>query len=44
MFFFVDLKAKCILLETKMRGMETEWWKLGVVARGLEGIQRIMII
>jgi len=29
--FFVDVKAKYLLSETKMRGMETEWRSLGVV-------------
>ena len=36
----VDVKAKYLLLETKMRDMETEWWRLGKVARGVEMVLR----
>ena len=32
----MDVKAKYVLLETKMRGMETEGCRLGNVARGVE--------
>ena len=47
-FFCVDVNAKYNLLETIIRGMETEWRRLGeaargaeTVSRGLEGILRI---
>ena len=43
--FLVDLKAKYYLLETKMLGVETEWLRLGDIARGTEvGLQGLDVI
>ena len=34
----MEVKAKYFLLETKMRGVETEWRRLGDVARDTETV------
>ena len=38
--FLVIVKAKYFLMETKMRGVETEWRRLGDVAKGTETVSR----
>ena len=40
--FLVDVKAKYLLLETKVQDMKTEWRRLGDVARGLETVSRVL--
>ena len=39
-FFFVNVKAKYLFVETKMQGMDTEKQRLGEAARGAETVSR----